>query len=81
MASYQIILTLGKTADASHFKVKSSCKVTLVLRKKCQAGNCYWPLEPRAFDGKEMKVMLLFVPSAACTGAVLRKTQGWGEGG
>ena len=37
MASYQIILTLGKTADASHFKVKS-CKVTLVLRKKCQAG-------------------------------------------
>ena len=37
---------------------------------------CYWPLEPRAFDGKEMKVMLLFVPSAAYTGAVLRKMQG-----
>ena len=39
MASYPIILTVGKTTDTSHFKVKSSCKVSLILRKKCQAGT------------------------------------------
>ena len=36
MASYQIILMVGKTADASHFKVKPSCKVILVLRNARQ---------------------------------------------
>ena len=55
MASYQIILTLGKTADASHFKVKSSCKVTLVLRKKCQAGIAIGHWNPGLLMAKKWK--------------------------